>query len=368
MIGGIPRLSSLRALLAAIALAAAALAFAVPGWAGPGGGSRVAVEASAPISADGRFVAFSPTPPNLVAGDTNGFADVFVRDLKTGKTKRVSVDSSGAQAGGDSRNPSISADGRFVAFESDATNLVARRHEQPRRRLRPRPPERHDEAGERGSTGGAQGDRRQPVPSISADGRRRFFSDATNLVAGDTNGIADDVFVRDLKKGKTSGSASALGRARPNGDSSSPSISADGRFVAFDSDATNLVGGDATAPRTSSSATGRRARRRGSASAPPARRERAQQLLYPSISANGRFVAFTSYASNLVAGDENGQPKTSSSATESGARRRGSASLTRRAARPTARAPIDPSISADGRFVAFISAPEPGHGDRTHTG
>src|SRR5438105_2267721 len=77
------------------------------------------------ISAHGRFVAFYSSAANLVGSDTNGARDVFVRDRKTGKTARVSVDSHGAQGNGDSEGPSISADGRFVAFYSDAANLVA---------------------------------------------------------------------------------------------------------------------------------------------------------------------------------------------------------------------------------------------------
>ena len=76
------------------------------------------------ISADGRFVAFQSEATNLVPGDTNSAPDVFVRDRKTGRTQRVSVRSDGAQGNGTSAAPAISADGRFVAFYSDATNLV----------------------------------------------------------------------------------------------------------------------------------------------------------------------------------------------------------------------------------------------------
>src|SRR5436190_5848928 len=76
------------------------------------------------ISADGRFVAFSSDATNLVGGDTNGTSDIFVRDRRTHKTRRVSVSSAGAQGNDGSFSPSISADGRFVAFASDATNLV----------------------------------------------------------------------------------------------------------------------------------------------------------------------------------------------------------------------------------------------------
>ena len=77
------------------------------------------------ISANGRFVAFESDATNLVAGDTNGAIDIFVHDRATGQTTRVSVDSGGYQGNGSSRNPAISDRGRFVAFESFATNLVA---------------------------------------------------------------------------------------------------------------------------------------------------------------------------------------------------------------------------------------------------
>src|SRR5437867_10879878 len=77
------------------------------------------------LSADGRFVAFTSAAPDLVAGDTNGAADVFVHDRQTGTTERVSVDSGGSQANGDSTDVALSADGRFVAFTSAAPDLVA---------------------------------------------------------------------------------------------------------------------------------------------------------------------------------------------------------------------------------------------------
>src|SRR6185295_9694166 len=77
------------------------------------------------ISADGSCVAFESAADNLVANDTNGLVDIFVRDSTTGITERVNVDSAGAEADGASFAPSISADGQYVAFESDATNLIA---------------------------------------------------------------------------------------------------------------------------------------------------------------------------------------------------------------------------------------------------
>ena len=91
-----------------------------------GGGAEGTGSRQASISADGRFVAFESAATDLVASDTNGLTDVFVHDRMTGQTTRVSVDSASAQAmGGNSAAPAISADGRFVAFDSLATNLVA---------------------------------------------------------------------------------------------------------------------------------------------------------------------------------------------------------------------------------------------------
>src|SRR5438093_763515 len=153
------------------------------------------------LSADGRFVAFDSAATDLVAGDTNGVSDVFVHDRQTGTTERVSVASDGAQGNNASSYPALSADGRFVAFDSDATNLVAGDtngttdvfvHD------------RQTGTTERvsvASGGGTQGNGKSggffAFPALSADGRFvAFQSDATNLVAGDTNGTTD-VFVHD---------------------------------------------------------------------------------------------------------------------------------------------------------------------------
>ena len=147
------------------------------------------------ISADGRYVAFESYATNLVSGDTNGYIDVFVHDRQGGGTTRVSVTSDGAQGGTGSWNPSISADGRYVAFMSAASNLVSgdtccsdifvhdRQSGQTTRVSV--------------ASDGAQGNNHSWYPSISADGRYvAFHSYASNLVSGDTNS-APDVFVHD---------------------------------------------------------------------------------------------------------------------------------------------------------------------------
>jgi|GEM_PF-1585857 len=195
------------------------------------------------ISADGRYVAFQSYASNLVPGDTNGTWDVFVHDRLTGQTTRVSVASDGTQGNGDSECPSISADGRYVAFASLASNLV--------------PGDTngtwdvfvHDRL--TGQTtrvsvasGGAQGNSGSWCPSISADGRYvAFQSYASNLVPGDTNGVLD-VFVHDRLTGQTTRVSVASDGTQGDSYSFGSSISADGRYVAFSSLASNLVPGD----------------------------------------------------------------------------------------------------------------------------
>jgi len=201
------------------------------------------------ISADGRYVAFYALASNLVGDDTNGVADVFVHDCDTGETMRVSVASDGAEATDASAEPSISADGRYVAFRSDAADLVADdTNAVPDTFVHDR------ETGETvrvsvASDGTEANGGSSSRTSIGADGRCvAFGSDATNLVAGDTNGV-QDTFVHDRETGETVRVSVASDGTQANAGSSlgfnhPPSISADGRCVAFDSDATNLVPGD----------------------------------------------------------------------------------------------------------------------------
>ena len=195
------------------------------------------------ISADGRYVAFDSGATNLVPGDTNRTSDVFVHDRLTGKTTRVSVATGGRQANGGSWEPSISADGRYVAFSSGADNLV--------------PGDTnwtsdvfvHDRLTGKTTrvsvaTGGRQADGPSNQPSISADGRYvAFSSGADHLVPGDPDRW-DDIFVHDRLTGKTTRVSVAIGGWEGNGDSERPSISADGRYVAFQSGADHLVPGD----------------------------------------------------------------------------------------------------------------------------
>jgi Tol biopolymer transport system component len=260
------------------------------------------------LSADGRIVAFYSFASNLVPGDTNGKADTFVHDRSTGITERVSVSSSGAQGDGDSFTfvyaPALSADGRFVAFTSNATNLVAGdTNGKPDVFVR----DRVAGTTERVSVGssGQQGDWNSVLPSLSSDGRYvAFLSLATNLVAGDSNG-AFDVFVRDRVAATTERVSVDSSGVEANDGSGVASLSADGRIVAFESFATNLVAGDTNGIRDVF-VRDRVARTTARVSVGALGVEGNDESFDPALSADGRIVAFESFATNLVAGDANG--------------------------------------------------------------
>jgi Tol biopolymer transport system component len=241
------------------------------------------------ISGNGRYVAFADEGSNLVPGDTNDQADVFVHDRKTGTTERVSVSTSGAEGDGFAVEPEITHNGRFVTFFSSSTNLV--------------PDDTngaddvfvHDrKTGETElvsvNSAGEQGNGLSYLPSISADGRFvAFGSVATNLPGGD---IGVRVFVHDRKTGETE-LASANSAGQPvHGDY--PSISDDGRFVAFhDATVGQVFVHDRAAGTTVPASVGLGG-------------ELANRLsFFPVISGDGRWVAFDSLATNLVPDDTN---------------------------------------------------------------
>ena len=290
----------------------------------------------ADINPDGRYVAFASDASNLVSNDTNGVGDVFIRDTQTGVTERVSVGTGASQGNGESghEKPALSADGRYVAFSSAASNLV--------------PGDtnnfcdldrdgvyndncvdvfvRDRQAGTTemvsvSSTGMQGWD--SYGPAISADGRFvAFWSYASNLVVGDSQ-ICDrfgypyscaDVFVRDRQTGSTSRVSVGSAGTQANGDSYSPALSGDGRFVAFYSYASNLVAGDSqicyqggshNCPDVFVHDRGTGATSRVSVDSAGAQGND-QSGWYSALSGDGRFVAFLSQASNLVAADFNG--------------------------------------------------------------
>jgi Tol biopolymer transport system component len=271
-----------------------------------GNGSSV----SSTISDDGFYVAFASTASNLVTGDTNGTSDIFVYNRQAGQTTRVSVDTGGVQSNGNSAAPSISTDGNYVAFISTAPNLVAGDTNGFTDVFV------HDRTG--GNTtrvsvpsGGvlqANGNSTGSIPAISADGNHiAFASSATNLVAGDSNGF-DDIFVHDRTTGNTFRVSVASDGTQSLGHSSNPVISADGRHVAFDTNANNLVTGDSNASKDiflHDRMTGTTTR----ISVNEIGNQVVGDSVGASISADGYDVAFASTAANVVVGTNglNGQ-------------------------------------------------------------
>jgi Tol biopolymer transport system component len=306
------------------------------------------------VSADGRYVAFASEATNFVSGDTNATFDVFVRDSQSSVTECVSVASDGTLGIHGGSYPSISADGRYVAFHSYSANLVGGdTNNQYDVFVR----DRQSGVTERVSiaTGGGQGDGTSEDPSISADGRDvAFMSLATNLVGGDTNSV-EDIFVHDRQSGTTERVSISTGGAQGNGNSALASISADGRYVAFNSEASNLVGGDTNAvPDTfvrdrQSGTTVRVSVSSGGAEGNGG----SGGYTGLSISADGRYVAFWSDASNLVAGDTNGVSDIFVHDLQSGVTERMSVDSVGAEGNDYSSVP---KISGDGRYVAFGSA------------
>jgi Tol biopolymer transport system component len=387
-----------------------------------GGGDTSANSNWPSASADGRYVAFSSWADNLVPNDTNDDPDIFVRDLQTGTTRLVSVASDGPQADGPSFTPSISADGDVIAFRSDATNLVAndteghadvfvhtmstgqtirvsqkpsgiganRDSSEPSisangkvvafsslaHNLVPQPVDAtglccdifvsklatgHITLGDPMLTGGGASDSFLPVlsatgrylafgswgcgiakhiecldesnvyeldlktgtmslvsraysgtvgfgcganPAISADGTKvAFISDGDNLVPHDTNG-AYDVFLRDMTTGATERVSVTSKGAQTNGGLGRVTMSSDGRYVVFQSDAWNIVPADENGVSdifVHDDRTGKTSR----ASVSSAGGEANGYSANATISADGHLVVFESDASNLGGRDEN---------------------------------------------------------------
>ncbi len=256
------------------------------------------------LSRNGRFVSFASPASDLVAGDGNGETDVFVRDLLAGLTIRASVDVGGADANGISFAPSISGDGRYVAFWSEASDLVAG-DGNPASDIFVRDLVAGTTVRASVDVDGGDPNGGSLEPSISPDGRYvAFSSDASDLVAVDGNG-ARDVFVRDLVAGTTVRASADVGGGDSNGQSLGPSVSGDGGAVAFWSFASDLVAQDANGlPDVFVRDLAAGATLRASVDSGGGEPNGTSSL--PWISANGRFVAFSSLASDLVAGDGNG--------------------------------------------------------------
>ena len=303
------------------------------------------------LSANGRYVAFDSNAPNLVPNDTNGVIDGFWHDRLTGRTVRVSLTSGGVEGNSFSGDVWISGDGRFVAFDSLASNLVpgdtnnlydAFVHD-----TLTKTTERVSVA-----TDGSEGDKQSFIPSISFDGSRvAFRSKATNLVPDDTNAF-DDVFVRDRLAGTTVRASLGTGGVEGNHASNEPEISSDGRFVAFQSLASNFFPGDVNGlndvfVRDLEAGTLELVSK-SSAGVPGN-----LQSINAAISDDGRYVCFESEADNLVPGDTNGVADAFVHDRQSGTTVRASVDSAGVESNGITRLP---RISGNGRFVGFYCA------------
>ena len=316
--------------------------------------------AASSISADGRFVAFVSLADNLSDVDDDAYSSVFVRDLQASTTTYVSrADGEGGEAAhGFAGVPSISADGRFVAFDSSAGNLSEQDDDRFRdifvRDLEASTTTFVSRASDVGGVAGAAGDSASNSASISAEGRSvAFVSGATNL-SNEDNDSFQNVYVRDLVTRTTTYLSRASDEggvpgAPADGISDAPAISANGRFVVFESSATNLSEEDGNLLRDvfvrdlqarTTTLVSRASDEAGLPGAPGNGDSAAA-----AISADGRYVAFQSVANNLSDEDTDGSRSifvrdlgTGTTTYVSGTVRGGAKG---------------PSISADGRRIAF---------------
>ena len=323
--------------------------------AAPGGG---AMGGDSPdLSGDGRFVAFRSSSPDLIPGDNDGdfSSDVFVRDRQMGLVERVSMQADGS-AGAEAFNPAISADGRYVAYVSFASAIVAGDTNDTAdvfvfdRAM-------HTTKRVSAASDGTQGSDYSGVsdfaeaPALSADGRFiAFESKASNLVTDDTNG-GHDIFVHDQQAGTTERVSVANDGVQSNGWSHDPSMSADGRYVTYMSFASNLVPGD-TGKAGDVFLYDRLTGTTERVSETPSGAEASDNSGEAEISANGRFVVYSSHASNIVSGDTNGVPDIFVFDVATGVTER--VSLKSDGAQ-FARGSFSPEISADGRYVTFTN-------------
>lgn len=301
----------------------------------------------ASVSADGRYVVFHSNSDNLIPNDTNGMADVFIKDTQTGA---ISLVSSGANGQGNqwSGQASVSADGRYVVFESVSNNLVSGDTNN-----------MSDVFIKDTQTGTislvssfvdtsngntlVQGNSSSYQAKISDNGQYVVFeSNSDNLVSGDTN-FTVDVFIKDM----TTGTISLVAPAGSNGASLQANVSANGQYVVFTSTATSLGANgqfqiflkntaNDTISLVSSGASGQGNANSGSAS----------------VSTNGQYVVFESIATNLVTGDTNGGIQDVFLKDMTGAISLVSASSSGQQGNAWSG---NASISADGRYVVFLS-------------
>lgn len=402
--------------LGALAVAAATLAGAAIAAAGPtervdvssSGGQADAGSAGRPaLSADGNLVAFTSAATNLIPGVTGGRDNVYLHSRSSGGLELVSVTPDGGEPNGASSNPDLSADGRYIAFQTAATDLVPGGpaaevvvYDRVAHTTTP-----VSVAGKRAADGqnpsisddgryvafqsdnpdlaqGAKGTGNPPYvyvrdlakqktmlvsvdgagkflgnfsrnPAISGNGRYVAFQ--SNLVSGTANGSS--VFVHDLQTGSTvEVSVNSAGDTAARGDASAPSISSDGRYIAFDASAQNLVPGDTNQAQdvfVHDMLTGQTTR--VSLDGAGNQADDSSDLLSagPQISADGRYVTFESAATDLVAGDTNAVADVFVHDLQTGTTTRASVDG---AGGQADGASSEPAVDGDGSVVAFLSS------------
>lgn len=317
----------------------------------PDGNAANGYSASPALSADGRYAVFDSESPDLVSGDNNNRWDIFVRDRQSGQITRVSVGAAGTQATDNSRRPSLSADGRYLAYESAAPNLVAGDTNGAIdvfvRDLQSLPSLRANTSGAGTHANAASGE-----AGLSRDGRFAVFSSAaTNLIDGDSN-ASSDVFLYDGDSA-TLQALSMAGASFGNAASDSASISADGGWIVFRSAASNLVAGDGNALtdvflRDRVSGALQRVSTGTSGAALTAGTVRSGM----SLSGDGALIAFAASDTTLIAGDTNGVDDVFVKQRLGGALTLASASAAGTAGNGHSGAP---ALSDDGSRIAFAS-------------
>jgi Tol biopolymer transport system component len=255
------------------------------------------------ISPNGRFITFVSASPDLVPGDTNNRTDVFLYDRSDGSTKRVSVNSQGDQSNGHSDSPWVSSNGDVV-FMSSASNLVSSDGNNFEDIFLHRVTTGVTTRISASTSGGAPNNY-SGEPRITGNGNFvTYYSTASNLVSTDSNGRSD-IFVWEANSGTTSLVSMPNGGGHANGDSYTPAISEDGRYVAFASLAGNLVSGDGNSyfdvfVRDRGAGVTTRVSVTTNGTSP-----NSSSSGRTGISQDGRYVTYSSGASNLVPGDTN---------------------------------------------------------------
>ena len=260
----------------------------------PGGQTGNGVSSEPAISADGRFVAFASAASNLVGNDNNRTRDVFVRDLLLGRTTRVSTTASGVEGNGDSAFPAISANGLHVAFTSLASNLVDGDTNGRRDLFLTSLSGNNEVASQRRLTNATASSLMVGTPAIG--------SDSQGVLVAFTTGDASQSNVFSTRPGGTAQQVSVNSAEQAgNGKSKNPRMSSDGRFVAFESVATNLVDND-TNGQSDVFVRDRQLGETQRASLGNGNLEANNRSGEPRMSDDGRFIAFVSPATNLVEG------------------------------------------------------------------